>query len=93
MSDKPPDRLPSDPLSDAWREVVASLAERAHAAEAWALEIRQRSEFAMRRYEDVTIMLDQLLDDPKRHQEAHAAIRVAAESIKRERAGSGETAH
>jgi hypothetical protein len=85
--------LPAEPLPDAWQDAVAALVERAQVIEAWALESRERSLFALRRYEDVTLMLDELLDDPRRHQEAHAAIRVAAEGIKAQRAEQGQTAH
>jgi hypothetical protein len=86
-------RFPEEPLPDAWRDVLSALVERATVVEQWALELRERSLYALRRYETTTMMLDQLLDDPARHQEAHRAIRAAAQGIKAQRAKQGQTAH
>lgn len=86
-------RFPEEPLPEAWEAAVAALIERGYTVAAWAHEMRERALYSLRRYEDVTLMLDELLDDPKRHQECHAAIRVAAEAIRRQRAETGQTSH
>lgn len=93
MTDKlPAIDLPDTPLPDEWQAYVNAVAERCRMVEQWAEEMRERSLYALRRYEDTTIALDQLLDE-RRTEEAHAAIRVAAEGIKQQRAAAGETSH
>ena len=93
MTDKLPEiDVPDSPLPPEWHDYVSALAERCRVIEQWAVEMRERSLYALRRYEDTTIALDHLLDE-RRDQEAHAAIRVAAESIKKQRRENSETAH
>ena len=85
--------LPAEPLSPAWEAAVRALVERAQTVEAWATEIRERAQQALAGHEDATLALDALLDDPSRHDEAHAAIRVAAEGIRERRSAMNQTRH
>ncbi len=85
--------LPAEPLTPAWEATVSALVERAQTVEAWATEVRERAQQALEGHEHATLALDALLDDPSRHDEAHAAIRVAAEGIRQRRAALSATRH
>ncbi|MCC5871530.1 MAG: hypothetical protein JJU22_03960 [Gammaproteobacteria bacterium] len=83
-SELPAITLPTEPISDTWRDTVELLIERAHTVEAWAEETKQRAQIAVKGHEDVIILLDNVLAQGN-YREARRQVAEAAAQIRAQR--------